>query len=125
MALQVARDQNQETAVRIALRLARERATLVTTNFVVAETHAMMLRYLGSTVARLYLRDMYESQGVAVFRVEEEDEKAARAIIERYTDKDFSLVDALSFVVMQRLAIKQAFTFDAHFVQFGWQVLAA
>lgn len=40
-----------------------------------------------------------------------------------YTDKDFSFADAISFVVMERLGITRAFTFDRHFEQYGFTVL--
>ena len=47
----------------------------------------------------------------------------AREIIYRYDDRDFSLVDATSFTVMQRLHVTRAFTFDRHFAQYGLTVL--
>lgn len=41
----------------------------------------------------------------------------------RRPDKEWSLTDCTSFVVMQERAIKQALTSDHHFVQAGFQVL--
>ena len=48
------------------------------------------------------------------------DERRAREIVFGYADKDFSLTDATSFAVMERLRIPQAFTLDRNFAQFGW-----
>ncbi len=48
------------------------------------------------------------------------DEAFARAIIYRYTDKTFSLTDAISFAVMERLGIATPFTFDSDFRQYGF-----
>jgi predicted nucleic acid-binding protein len=47
----------------------------------------------------------------------------AKAIITQYTDKEFSLTDATIFVVMDRLRISSALTFDRHFSQYGLPVL--
>jgi predicted nucleic acid-binding protein len=44
-------------------------------------------------------------------------------MLAQYKDKDFSLTDALSFAVMERLGVRVAFSLDRHFVQFGWQLL--
>ncbi|HUE71234.1 MAG TPA: PIN domain-containing protein [Pirellulaceae bacterium] len=41
----------------------------------------------------------------------------------RCGDKEWSLTDCISFVVMQRHGIKQALTHDHHFVQAGFEAL--
>jgi uncharacterized protein len=51
------------------------------------------------------------------------DVQRAKAIIYQYTDKDFSLTDATSFAVMERIRVASAFTFDRHFAQYGFTVL--
>ena len=33
------------------------------------------------------------------------------------------MTDAISFAIMARLGLSQAFTFDKHFEQYGWRVL--
>ncbi len=58
-----------------------------------------------------------------VLRVQEVDERRARGEIFRYEDKSFSLVDCLSFAVMERLQIPYAFAFDRHFAQYGIETL--
>ena len=63
------------------------------------------------------------SELTTVERVTARDERRAREIVFGYTDKDFSLTDATSFAVMERIRIGQAFTLDRNFVQFGWVVL--
>ena len=59
-----------------------------------------------------------------IVRVRYADEERAKEIVCRYADKDFSLADAISFVVMERLQIGQAFTFDQRFAQYGFSPLA-
>ena len=46
---------------------------------------------------------------------ERKDLENARKIVAEYKDQNFSLVDAVTFAVMERLGITKAFTFDIHF----------
>ncbi|MFA0761376.1 MAG: hypothetical protein HZLCBSQH_001482 [Candidatus Fervidibacterota bacterium] len=89
---------------------------VVTTSFVIAETHALMLSRRGRQKAADWLK--YVRPVVFVIRPTETDEERALDIIFRYTDKDFSFTDALSFAVMEQLGIKGAFALDEHFVQY-------
>ena len=60
-----------------------------------------------------------------VIRVRAADETRAKQMLFQYTDKDLSFADGLSFAVMERLAIRLAFTFDRDFAQYGFTVLTA
>lgn len=122
-ALVLPRDENFGRATAIVQALAAERALLYTTNFVAAETHAFVLARAGRLAARRMLTRIDEGANLVV-RVDPDDERQARTILDRFQDKDFSLVDAMSFVVMERLRISVAFTFDRHFQQFGFVVAA-
>jgi uncharacterized protein len=115
-------DQNHIAAREIATGLAAAGARLYTTNYILAETHALLLVRFGRTIAARALQEIDRSSATVV-RVTAGDERRAREIIFRYTDKDFSLTDACSFSVMEHLGIPQAFAFDRHFAQFGISVL--
>ena len=94
----------------------------VTTNFIVAETHALLLSRLGRIHATAFLRQLPQS-ATRVERVTIADEQRAQAIIFQYADKGFSFTDATSFAVMERLEIAHALAFDRHFTQYGLTVL--
>lgn len=102
--------------------LTEGRARTFTTNFVIAETHALFLARLGHSHATAFLRQLGRTT-TTLIRVREDDEERARAIIFQYEDKDFSLTDATSFAVMERLGLTDAFTFDRHFAQYGFTPL--
>lgn len=110
-------DRWHSQAVAVLQELTAGKAVLVMTNFLVAETHALVLARLGRELAREWLLTFDWN----VLRVAPEDESTARKIIENYRDKDFSFTDATSFALMQRYGIRVAFTFDRHFKQFGFQ----
>lgn len=99
--------------------LKKQRLEPLLTNFVVAESHALMVARLDAAVARRWLLgNLWRIE-----RVSEDDEARARSIIARYTDKTFSYADSTSFAVMERLGLKTAFAFDPHFRQYGFQVI--
>jgi predicted nucleic acid-binding protein len=117
------RDAWHSDAITIIGRIADQRLRQFTTNAIVIECHGLILSALGRIVAERFIRDMERSSTVVV-RCRASDEERAKQIIFEYDDKDFSFTDALSFAVMERLGIQRAFTFDRHYSQFGWNVLA-
>jgi hypothetical protein len=54
-----------------------------------------------------------------LIRVTDQDLAAATEVFFQYHDKDWSFTDCTSRVVMERLGIATAFSFDRHFHQFG------
>lgn len=123
-ALAVREDRNLRQAIVRLRDLELREARLFTTNFIVAEMHALILARRGRDLAARILDRVDHSSGV-IERVNPEDEQRARQVIHQYDDKDFSLVDATSFAVMERLRLPTAFTFVRNFAQFGFQVLGA
>lgn len=108
-------DGNHRRAFALFRSAARRRSQLATTNFVVAEAHALILSRLGRALAARWLLTLTAE----VIRVAEEDESRAKAIIVTYHDKDFSYCDAASFAVMERLSLFQTLAFDVHFRQYA------
>jgi predicted nucleic acid-binding protein len=116
------RDSNHPAALAVVRNLATDRVRLITSNFVVAETHGLIVGRVGRWAALQTLLKIEAASDVVV-RVSEDDERRARKIIVRYDDKDFSYIDATSFAVMERLEVQQAFAFDRHFAQFGFRII--
>ena len=119
------RDQNHSLATMIQARLIAERWRPFTTNYILAETHALLLTRVGRDVARVTLTEIRGSVGTTVIRVAPDDEARAWELVDHHRDKNYSFADATSFVVMDRLLINTAFTFDRNFTQYGLIVLQA
>ena len=117
-------DEHHREATQLLHQLAEARYRQFTTNVLLIESHALILSVLGRAQAAQFLTDMQESKTV-IIRVRASDEERAKQILFQYDDKDFSFADAISFAVMERLAIRLAFTFDRDFAQYGFTVLTA
>ena len=106
-----ASDERHWIASKIWKDLSESNRPVVTSNHVVAEFHALMVRSFGQRAA-LEAVDRLAFAASFVLRVSEDDQAAALALLRRYLDKTYTLVDAMSFVLMQRHGIRQVFTFD-------------
>ncbi len=115
------RDQWRELAVREMLALKSQRRTLVTTNWVLAEAYTGLIdRIARSAIARLRTT-IEQSALIQVVWVDKLIEELAWQKFLQYDDKNVSMVDCTSFVVMEQWGIRTAFTFDHHFLQVGFQ----
>ena len=117
------RDAGHRPVAALMRELVAARRRLITTNFVLAELHALLLTRLDRRIAARVLAEVDASELTTIVRAAARDERRAREIVFGYTDKDFSFTDATSFAVMQRLRITVAFTLDHNFAQFGWTLL--
>ena len=97
----------------------------MTTNLVVAETHALLLRRAGLQAASAFLKAVREAPMQIEYITPEREEAAIGNWIERFSDQPFSLADAASFVVMTELGIQEALTLDHHFMAAGFITLPA
>ncbi len=114
------RSEREHVSARAALsELMRDGATLVTTNYVFAETYTALLVRVSRNEAVEWGRRFRAGETIEAIRVDEETERQAWQILESHEDKSWSYVDATSFAVMEREGIDTAFAFDHHFAQRG------
>jgi predicted nucleic acid-binding protein len=88
------------------------REALLTTNNVVLETLTVARREAGHAVAVRAGELLFSGKLATVHRTTEGDELAAFEYMKQHADKRYSAIDWLSFVVMLRLGIGEALTFD-------------
>lgn len=93
---------------------------LVTTNYVLSELVALLT--IRTRLARPQVLQFVGQirRTAQIIFVDEHIDREAWTMLERYSDKDWSLVDATSFVVMRQAGILEAFTTDHHFMQAGF-----
>lgn len=114
-------DSNHENAKKVWFDLLRNEAILVTTNYILVETFALVQRRLGIPALRAFCSDL-----LPVFHqewVSQDDHREALAAVLVTGRRDLSFVDSISFQSMRRLGLQNAFTFDAHFGEHGFDVI--
>jgi predicted nucleic acid-binding protein len=100
------------------------RRPVVTTNLVVVETHALLMKYVGVKRALSFYDDVNADRLHEIVRVDEELERAAvESWMRPRSEQGYSLCDAVSFEVMRRESMKRALTFDRHFAAAGFEIL--
>ena len=96
---------------------------LVSTNYVLVETFALIQRRLGMEAVRSLEEDILPL--VRVIWIGESDHRSAVAAFLTAGRRELSLVDCVSFLVMRRQDIRVAFAFDQDFQAQGFENFVA
>lgn len=100
-------------------------APIVTSNLVIAETYALLMRRIHRSAALAFLQEVGRPPNRVVTSTTDHEARAQRDWLERYTDQDFSFTDAVSFVVMEERGIREVLGLDRRFADAGFQLLPA
>lgn len=93
----------------------------VTHSYVLAEYVALaQARGFPRKEALAFVTDLQDSSEVEVIYIDEEVHRAALDLLQQRLDKSWSMADAVSFVLMGRLGLREALTTDHHFNQAGF-----
>jgi predicted nucleic acid-binding protein len=97
-------------------------AVLLTTDFIFAETMSLLTKRLGKDVAVKFGQGLRASPSIRIEEASPAMREEAWKLFSRQRDKDYDLIDCLSFAMMQSFRIREAFGFDRHFVQYGFRL---
>ena len=95
---------------------------LITTNVILSETYSLSLYRIGYKSTLSLMRGILRSAKIKTLYISADHQQSALAILEKYDDQLFSLVDAISFAIMQEREIEEAFAYDSHFLTMGFQL---
>jgi predicted nucleic acid-binding protein len=102
--------------------LVDQRVTFTTTDYVVDETITLLLYRTGRQHALAFGDAVQRSKQVRLVRVDADVWEQAWQPFRSYEDKTWAFTDCTSFVVMRQMGLIQAFAFDNHFEQAGFQL---
>jgi len=98
---------------------------IVTTNYIITELVALLTKPLEVPRRSLiaFVESLRASPHVEVVHIDPSVDTRAWQLLKKRVDKEWSLVDCASLVVMQDRGITEALTTDHHFVQAGFVAL--
>jgi len=114
-------DDNHEAAKNAWTEIMSGGNTLVTSNYVLVETFALLQNRLGMTAVRAFQGDLFPILNVEFVNLE--THRSGTSALLMAAKRNLSLVDCVSFELMGTLGIKTTFVFDAHFKEAGFQVM--
>ena len=121
LALELTDDQHHDSALQCWRSLATRQPTLVATSYVFDEIVTSFNSRNRHDKAVEIGNRLLTSTVIQLVQVEENLFLEGWNYFQRYEDKSYSLTDCISFLVMTKMNIQKALTFDRHFVQAGFQ----
>lgn len=123
IALEAADDQYHHAALAQWQSFAAPLPILVTTSYVFDEVVTFFTVRRRPTKAAEIGNLLLNSPSVQLIHIDEALFREAWTYFMRYSDKSYSFTDCSSFIVMKRLGIVTALTFDKHFMMAGFTTL--
>ncbi len=120
LALEIVDDQNHRVATRHWQGITRSLPQLVTTSFILDETVTFFNSRGYHAKAVEVGNNLLNSPSIQFVHVDAALLFEGWSYFQRHDDKDYSLTDCISFVLMRKLGVTTAFTFDRHFEQAGF-----
>ena len=96
-------------------------ASLVSSNYVILETTALLQHRFGIEALRLFEGDILPV--VEIAWVDESIHKQGMSILLAANRRDLSLVDCTSFTIIRQLGLDEVITYDPHFSEQGFKVI--
>jgi predicted nucleic acid-binding protein len=114
-------DPHYEKATTLMTQWQQQNGRVVTTNYVLSELIVLFRRFrVDRPTAWEYIKVIRSTPWIEIVRIDEVLDKEAWQLLEKRLDKEWSLVDCASFVVMKKRGLNEALTTDKHFEQAGF-----
>jgi uncharacterized protein len=123
IALSVETDQHYDHAVKLSEQLEAENTRLVTTTAILLEIGNALSKKRYRQAAIELLLSLEHDRTVEIVPISDELYQKAFELFCNRPDKDWGLIDCVSFIVMRENNLSQALTTDEHFEQAGFVAL--
>jgi uncharacterized protein len=123
IALSSVTDRNHVRAVQLANQIETDKTRLVTTQAILLEIGNALSNQRHRVAAIQLLESLETDPSVEVVLFTNSLSKLAFNLFKQREDKEWGLVECISFIVMQDRGITDALTADTHFQQAGFRAL--
>jgi uncharacterized protein len=123
IALAASSDQLRPQAIELADQIGKQSRRLITTRAVLLEIGNALSKQRYRTAAVDLLRSLETDPTVIVIALTSDLYHSALELFGNRPDKEWSLTDCISFIVMQSQGLNEALTSDIHFEQAGYRAL--
>jgi predicted nucleic acid-binding protein len=123
IALSAPKDEHHQQALELAGRLEAQQARIVTSRAVLLEIGSALAKLRYRKAAVQLLQSLEDDPAVEIVPLSEELYERALLLFAERGDKEWSLTDCLSFLIMRDRRIHAALTTDEHFQQAGFHAL--
>lgn len=123
IALSATSDQNHARAIDLANQLEKSGTRLVTMQAILLEIGNALSKQRYRSAGIQLLESLVADPNVEIISLSNDLYSTAFDLFRHRLDKEWGLIDCLSFVVMQERGIVEALTADDHFNQAGFQAL--
>ncbi len=96
---------------------------IVTTKWILAELGSFLSKGTDRALFANLIEKLLRHPHVRILSADDSSFKAGIALFNKRHDKDWSLIDCISFAIMQQLELTHALTADRHFQQAGNMLL--
>jgi predicted nucleic acid-binding protein len=114
-------DSNNAIAAETLATLAENGEQLITTNYILVESYALIQRRMGMNAVQDFQNTILPSLALVWVNAEEHQQAMKRFLSENR--RNLSFVDCSSFETIQKAGIDKVFTFDGHFREQGFEVI--
>jgi predicted nucleic acid-binding protein len=114
-------DINNILAAETLAELVENGEQLITTNYILVESYALIQRRMGMNAVRDFQDLILPSLTLVWISAEEHQHSLISFLSENR--RNLSFVDCSSFHTIQRIGIDRVFTFDSHFREQGFEVI--
>lgn len=123
IALSVESDEHHDRAQELAEQMEAEITRLVTTRAILLEIGNSLAKKRYRVAAVKLLDALEQDPQVEIISLTDELYEQAFELFRNRRDKEWGLIDCVSFMVMQERELTEALTTDEHFEQAGFQAL--